>query len=108
MSEMRLWMKAVPLAPVSSSTRFLSAQAQSSVEYSACVHKATLLQSPMSLTNGLSVPPFTCGHANVVPSTMGHRLLLSTPSRQKGQKKITTPGVPRLSPTLVLTRPEEA
>ena len=28
---------------------------------------------------------------------------------QKGKKKeITTPGVPRLSPTLVLTRPEEA
>ena len=24
------------------------------------------------------------------------------------KKKITTPGVPRLSPTLVLTRPEEA
>ena len=27
---------------------------------------------------------------------------------QKEKKKITTPGVPRLSPTLVLTRPEEA
>ena len=27
---------------------------------------------------------------------------------QKEKKKITTPGVPRLSPTLVLTRPEQA
>ena len=27
---------------------------------------------------------------------------------QKGEKEITTPGVPRLSPTLVLTRPEQA
>ena len=26
----------------------------------------------------------------------------------KREKEITTPGVPRLSPTLVLTRPEEA
>ena len=29
-------------------------------------------------------------------------------SGQKREKEITTPGVPRLSPTLVLTRPEEA
>ena len=28
--------------------------------------------------------------------------------RAKREKEITTPGVPRLSPTLVLTRPEEA
>ena len=27
---------------------------------------------------------------------------------QKEEKEITTPGVPRLSPTLVLTRPKEA
>ena len=77
MSEMRLWMKAVRLAPVSSSTRFLSAQAQSSVEYSACIHKATLLQSAMSLTNGQLRPPQSCGHASVAQSTMGRRLLPS-------------------------------
>ena len=52
MDGMRLWRKAVPLTPVSSNTRFLSAQAQSSVEWSARVHKATLLESAMSLTNG--------------------------------------------------------
>ena len=28
--------------------------------------------------------------------------------KKKEKKEITTPGVPRLSPTLVLTRPEEA
>ena len=28
--------------------------------------------------------------------------------KKEAKKKITTPGVPRLSPTLVLTRPEEA
>ena len=28
--------------------------------------------------------------------------------QKREAKKITTPGVPRLSPTLVLTRPEEA
>ena len=47
MSEMRLWMKVVALAPVSSITRFLSAQTQSSVSRSARVHRATLLQSAM-------------------------------------------------------------
>ena len=67
----------MPLAPVSPSTRFLSAQAQSSVEYSARVHKATLLESAMSLTNGQLRLPFTCGHANMVPSAMWHRLLPS-------------------------------
>ena len=70
-------MKEVPLAPVSSSTHFLSAQAQSSVEYSARVHKATLLESAMSLTNGQLTPPQLCGHANVAWSTMGLRLLPS-------------------------------
>ena len=29
-------------------------------------------------------------------------------AKKRSKKKITTPGVPRLSPTLVLTRPEEA
>ena len=76
MSEMGLWMKAVPLAPVSSSTRFLSAQAQSSVEHNVHVHKATLLESAMSLTNGQLRPPQLCGHASVAQSTMGHHLLL--------------------------------
>ena len=50
-SEMRLWVKAVPLAPVSSNTCFISIQAQSSVEYSARVHKTTLLQQAMCLTH---------------------------------------------------------
>ena len=57
------------LAPLSSSTCFLSAQLQSSVEYSACVHIATLLQSAMFLTTGQLTPPFTCGCVNVVPHT---------------------------------------
>ena len=77
MHGMRLWRKAVPLAPVSSSTRFLSAQAQSSVEYSARIHKATLLESAMSLTNGQLRPPQSCGRASVARSTMGRRLLPS-------------------------------
>ena len=66
------------MAPVSSSTRFLSAQAQSSVEYSARVHKATLLESAMSLTNGQLRPPRSCGRASVAWSTMGRCLLLIT------------------------------
>ena len=65
------------LAPVSSSTRFLSAQAQSSVEHSARIHKATLLESAMSLTNGQLRPPRSCGRASVARSTMGRRLLPS-------------------------------
>ena len=76
---MGLSMMAVPLAPVSSSTRFLSAQAQFSVEYSARIHKATLLESAMSLTNGQLTPPRLCGRASVALSTMGRRLLLSPP-----------------------------
>ena len=75
--------KAMALAPVSSNTRFLSAQAQSSVSHSAHAHKATLLESAMSLTNGQLTPPFKCGHVNVAPSTMGHRLLPSPPFHMK-------------------------
>ena len=45
-------MKAVALAPVSSITCFISAHAQSSVEHSARVHSATLLECAMCLTNG--------------------------------------------------------
>ena len=65
------------LAPVSSITSFISAQAQSSVEYSARVHKTTLLESAMSLTNGQLRPPRSCGRASVARSTMGRRLLPS-------------------------------
>ena len=72
----------MPLTPVSSNTRFLSAQAQSSVEESAQVHKATLLESAMSLTNGQLRPPWMCGRASVVRSTMGRRLLSSRPSHK--------------------------
>ena len=79
---MCLWRKAVPLTPVSSNTRFLSAQAQSSVEWSAQVHKATLLEPAMSLTNGQLRPPWMCGRASVARSTMGHRLLPSGPSHK--------------------------
>ena len=79
---MRLWRKAVPLTPVSSNTCFLSAQAQSSVEWSARVHKATLLESAMSLTNVQLRPPSMCGRASVARSTMGRRLLPSGPSHK--------------------------
>ena len=79
MHGMRLWMKAVPLAPVSSSTRFMNAHAQSYVEHSACVRKAALLGSAMSLTDGQLTPPLTSGCANVAPSTMGRCLLPSAP-----------------------------
>ena len=65
------------MAPVSSITRFLSAQAQSSVSHSARIHKATLLESAMSLTNGQLTPPQLCGRASVARSTMGRRLLPS-------------------------------
>ena len=75
------------MAPVSSSTRFLSAQAQSSVEYSARVHKATLLESAMSLTNGQLRPPRSCGRASVARSTMGRRLLPSTSFHKKRRQK---------------------
>ena len=74
---MRPWRKAVPLAPVSSNTRFISAQAQSSVSHHVCIHKATLLESAMSLTNVQLTPPLTCGHASVARSTIRRRLLLS-------------------------------
>ena len=79
MCEMCLWMKAVPLTPVSSNTHVINTQAQSSVSHSAHVHKTTLLQSAMSLTNGKLTQPLTCGRANVVSSTMGRRLLPSGP-----------------------------
>ena len=50
---------------------------QSSVTHHACVHKATLLQSAMSLTNGQLRPPRLCGRASVARSTIGRRLLPS-------------------------------
>ena len=55
-------------------SRLECAQAQSSVEYSARVHKATLLESAMSLTNVQLRPPRLCGRANVARSTMGRLL----------------------------------
>ena len=95
MSEMRLWMKAVPLAPVSSSTRFLSPQALSLFHTVHASTKAIFLQSAMCLTNASQ-------------STIVALVAKRTIHGKKKTKKITTPGVPRLSPTLVLTRPEEA
>ena len=70
------------LAPVSSITRFFSAHGQSCVEHSARVHSATLLECAMCLTNGQLTPPFIWGHAKVVPSTMGRRLLPSASSHK--------------------------
>ena len=72
----------MPLAPVSSNTRFFNAHAQSCVECSARVHNATLLESAMSLTNGQLRPPWMCGHANVAQSTMWRCLLPSAPSHR--------------------------
>ena len=67
----------------STSSSVLAYLAQSSVWHSARVHKATLLQSPMSLTNGHLAPPLTCGCVNeassvaitIIPHELCHTLL---------------------------------